>query len=40
MTGTLRDLARRALIEAGAEATRLLGGSVPSELLEKWQAQA
>lgn len=40
MTETFKPDARRALIEAGAEATKLLGGAVPSDLAQKWQALA
>lgn len=40
MTAASRAAARLALAQAGAEATRLLGGSVPAELAQKWQALA
>lgn len=40
MTAALRQIARRALTDARAEATRLLGGAIPPDLLQEWQAQA
>ncbi|HQY43271.1 MAG TPA: IclR family transcriptional regulator [Paracoccaceae bacterium] len=40
MSADLTLKVRRALTEAAAETTRLLGGAVPPELAQKWQAPA
>lgn len=40
MTETFKSNARQTLIEAGAEATRLLGGVVPTDPAHKWQTLA